>query len=235
MHCLVPSYLTASAGEPYRRQPLYAGRSRDRRWKLATVYTIGHSTHSLGAFIALLRGVGVEAVADVRSVPFSRRLPHFGQDALRRALSGYGIAYVPLGTELGGRGGPHSARDARSRVSYRGIAGSPEFRHGLQRVESGSARMRVALLCAERDPLQCHRGILVSRVLAARGTRVVHILADGSAEAHGDAELRLLRLASARQPDLFQTGDEALAAAYDAQEARIAHVAAPAARKPPGA
>jgi uncharacterized protein (DUF488 family) len=196
------------------------------------VYTIGHSTHSLDAFIALLQGAGVEAIADVRSTPFSRRLPHFNQGTLRQVLPGNGIAYVPLGLELGGRGNPHSVRDGQGRISYRSIAGSPEFEEGLRRVQSGSARMRVALLCTERDPLQCHRGILVSRVLAARGTRVVHILADGSTEAHGDAELRLLRLGGARHPDLFQTEDEVLAAAYSAQEARIAHVAAPAAREP---
>jgi uncharacterized protein (DUF488 family) len=202
---------------------------------LTTVYTIGHSTHSLDAFLALLQGAGVEAVADVRSAPFSRRLPHFNQGPLRRALAGNGIAYVPLGLELGGRGNPRSARDAHGRISYRGIADSPEFRQGLQRVESGSARMRVALLCAERDPLQCHRGILVSRVLAACGTRVVHIRADGATETHSDAERRLLRLAGARHPDLFQTEGEILAAAYEAQEARIAHVAVSAAGKPPSA
>jgi uncharacterized protein (DUF488 family) len=196
------------------------------------VYTIGHSTHSLDAFIALLQGAGVEAIADARSTPFSRRLPHFSQGSLRKALSGNGIAYVPLGLELGGRGNPHSVRDAHGRISYRSIAGSPEFRRGLQRVESGSARMRVALLCTERDPLQCHRGILVSRVLAARGARVVHILADGSTETHRDAEHRLLKLSGARHPDLFQTEDEVLAAAYETQEARIAHVAAPAAGEP---
>lgn len=196
------------------------------------MYTIGHSTHSLNSFIALLQDNEVEAVADVRSTPFSRRFPHFNQDPLRRALSGYGIAYVPLGLELGGRGNPHSVRDAHGRISYRSIGDSPEFRGGLQRVESGSARMRVALLCTERDPLQCHRGILVSRVLAAHGTRVVHIHADGTTETHGDAERRLLRLVGARQPNLFQDEDELLAAAYDAQEARIAHVAASAAREP---
>lgn len=199
---------------------------------MTTVYTIGHSTHSLDAFIALLQGAGVQAIADVRSTPFSRRLPHFNQGPLRRALSGNGIAYVPLGLELGGRGNPHSVRDEQGRISYRSIAGSPEFREGLQRVESGSARMRVALLCTEHDPLQCHRGILVSRVLTARGTQVVHIRADGATEAHGDVERRLLGLAGARHPDLFQTEDEVLAAAYDAQEARIAHVAVPAAGEP---
>jgi uncharacterized protein (DUF488 family) len=199
---------------------------------LNTVYTIGHSVHSLDAFITLLQGAGVEGIADVRSTPFSRRLPHFNQNALRRVLSGNGIAYVPLGLQLGGRGNPHSVRDAQGRISYRSIADSPEFREGLQRVESGSARMRVALLCTERDPLQCHRGILVSRVLAARGAKVVHILADGATESHSDAELRLLELAGMLHPDLFQTEEEVLAAAYDAQEARIAHVAAPAAKEP---
>ena len=158
------------------------------------------STHSLDAFIALLQGAGVEAIADVRSTPFSRRLPHFNQGPLRRALSGNAIAYVPLGLELGGRGNPHSVRDEQGRISYRSIAGSPEFREGLQRVESGSARMRVALLCTEHDPLQCHRGILVSRVLTARGTQVVHIRADGATEAHGDVERRLLGLAGRAAP-----------------------------------
>jgi len=196
------------------------------------VYTIGHSTHSLDAFIALLKDAGVEAIADVRSTPFSRRLPHFNQGSLRRDLAANGIAYVPLGLELGGRGNPHSVRDENGRISYRSIAESPEFEEGLQRVESGGARMRVALLCTERDPLQCHRGILVSRVLAARGVQVVHIRADGAAEAHSDAERRLLKLAGAQHPDLFQTEDEVLAAAYDAQEARIAHVAAPAVGEP---
>jgi uncharacterized protein (DUF488 family) len=179
------------------------GKFSEQVWGISTERQ-HHSTHSLGAFIALLQGAGVEAVADVRSTPFSRRLPHFNQGPLRRALSRKGIAYVPLGLELGGRGNPHSVRDEQGRISYRSIADSPEFREGVQRVESGSARLRVALLCAERDPLQCHRGILVSRVLAARGTRVVHIRADGATETHSDAELRLLRLTGARHPDLFQ-------------------------------
>ena len=196
------------------------------------MYTIGHSTHSLEAFLALLHGASVEAIADVRSTPFSRRFPHFNQRALHQALSAGCIAYVPLGLELGGRGNPHSVRDGQGRISYRSIADSPEFAEGLQRVEAGSARMRVALLCTERDPLQCHRGILISRVLASRGTEVVHLLADGTTEAHSVAESRLLKLVGARHPDLFQTEEEVLAAAYSAQEMRIAHVETPAAREP---
>jgi uncharacterized protein (DUF488 family) len=102
--------------------------------------------------MGLLQGAGVEAIADVRSTPFSRRLPHFSQGPLRRTLAGNGIAYVPLGPELGGRGSPHSARDARGRISYRSIAGSPEFEQGLQRVESSSARLRGASWSAGYAP-----------------------------------------------------------------------------------
>jgi uncharacterized protein (DUF488 family) len=190
----------------------------------APVYTIGHSTHSIDAFLGLLKKNEVAAIADVRSSPFSKRHPQFVRDALRRSLTRERIAYVFLGAELGGRGIDESVYDERGRVRYGLIAESREFREGLRRVRSGSERMRIALMCAEGEPLECHRGILISRLLTAQSVHVRHIHADGHVEAHNEAERRLLRLTGLNEKDLFRSDEEMLANAYELQEARIAYV-----------
>jgi uncharacterized protein (DUF488 family) len=188
------------------------------------VYTIGHSTHSMEAFVALLRKTRLDAIADIRSTPYSRWRPHFNRDILRNVLTGHGIAYVFLGVELGGRGVDDSERDENGRTKYQKIAGSAAFREGLRRVHAGSQRMRLALMCAENDPLECHRGILVSRFLVSRDTQVLHIHGDGRVESHREAEQRLRQIMELAEPDLFRTEDQILADAYERQEARIAYV-----------
>ena len=153
-------------------------------------FTIGHSNHALDRFLGLLEGHAITAVADVRSVPYSRRLPHFDRPVLQRALAAAGIAYVFLGNLLGGRPkDPSCYRDGK--VDYALIAATPGFGNGLARLEDGTNRYRIVLMCAERDPLDCHRALLVSRHLAERGAGINHILADGSLESHEDTERRL--------------------------------------------
>jgi uncharacterized protein (DUF488 family) len=192
--------------------------------KDTVVCSIGHSTHSIETFVALLREAQIAAIADVRSSPYSRWQPQFNREALRTSLADNGITYVFLGTELGGRGTDGSVRDEHGRVQYRRIAESLAFNEGLRRVRAGSKRMRIALMCAESDPLECHRGILISRLLVTQGVSVVHIHADGHLETHRDAEQRLLLLAGLHAPDLFRTREQVLADAYDRQEARVAYV-----------
>lgn len=192
--------------------------------EVAGVYSIGHSVHSIDAFVELLRGERIAAVADVRSAPYSRRQPQFNRVALASSLEECGIAYVFLGVELGGRGADESVRDENGRVRYGDIAESPAFRSGLKRVRDGGARMRIALMCSEGEPLDCHRTILVSRSLAAQGTIVTHIHPDGRLEPHRDAEHRLRRLTGLQHPDLFRTEDEVLADAYLRQEEKISFV-----------
>ena len=194
---------------------------------MTAIYTIGHSTHSLEEFLALLGHASIEAVADVRSTPYSRRQPQFNRDPLRHALASIKITYVPLGAELGGRGNVHSERDKNGRILYHSIAESVEFQEGLKRVQAGSNHLRIALMCTERDPLNCHRGILVSRILTAHGIQVLHIHGDGRIESHRDAENRLLQMTGLRQMDLFQSEEQTLMAAYERQEARIAHIIPP--------
>lgn len=193
------------------------------------VFTIGHSVHTFEYFVSLLKRWRISAIADVRSAPHSRWQPQFNRNPFQRLLKEESIAYVFLGAELGGRGGDESVFDENSRVKYQRIAASSLFLDGLERVRRGCMNMSLALMCVERDPIECHRGLLVSRYLAADGIDVLHIDADGQAETHRDAERRLLRSTGLQEPDLFRTDDELLADAYERQESKIAYV------KPPSA
>jgi uncharacterized protein (DUF488 family) len=188
------------------------------------VYTSGHSTHPIERFIALLKQHEITTVADVRSSPYSRYQPQFGKDVLTKFLRDSGIKYVFLGEELGGRGNSNSAFES-GRVQYRKLAMTPEFQSGIERVRTGSLTHRIALLCAEGEPLACHRAILISRELEAAGTHVAHILADGRLESHREAENRLLKKFDKGQLDFLQTEEEALDQAYEKQEERIAYEA----------
>lgn len=186
------------------------------------IFTIGHSCHELARLIELLEGRGVQAVADVRSSPYSARLPQFNREALQAALRLHGINYVFLGKELGAR---RAERDsyAGSRADYGLIAQLPAFRQGLERVRAGSDKFRVALLCAEKDPLECHRTILVCRELKKLGFTIHHILETGAIETHEEAERRLMAEESVPSEDLFLTAADLLSQAYERRAERIAY------------
>jgi uncharacterized protein (DUF488 family) len=176
------------------------------------LFTIGHSNHPIERFLDLVRGAGITAIADVRSTPASRRYPWFNKARLAPLLEAAGIAYVPLGDALGGR--PRDPGLYRDGVAdYAAMARTEDFRAGLDRVGEGARAYRVCLMCAEREPLDCHRCLLVAPALAARGLAIGHILADGRIEPHADTETRLLTLAGGA-PDLFDDRAGRVAAAY---------------------
>lgn len=188
------------------------------------VLTIGHSNHSIEHFLALLHGAGVTAIADVRSAPHSRHVPQFNHDALKATLRDAGIAHVYLGRELGGR--PQNRQQYRDGVAdYEKIAAGETFQAGLRRVLDGAATHRVALMCAEQHPLDCHRCLLVGRALAARGARVRHILPDGATATQADIEAELLRRTDRDKEDLFMSSEERLAAAYREYARKVAFAA----------
>lgn len=189
------------------------------------LYTIGHSDHEPEGFLALLHRHRIQAVADVRSSPYSRRFPHFSREALAAALKSEDIAYVFLGRELGARR-EESQCYVDGQARYDRIARTPLFRQGLERVLEGCRRFTVALLCAERDPLECHRTILICRHLRNRELSIRHILPD-ALETQAEAEQRLLARFSLNdgQGDLFAPCDPAalIEQAYDRQGERIAY------------
>ena len=169
------------------------------------VLTIGHSNHSFADFVALVRRHQVTVVADVRSVPYSRRHPQFSHRALATSLAEQHVRYLFLGAELGARTGDPSCYDDEGRVRFDRLARTGAFLRGIDRVLEEAARSRIALLCAERDPANCHRTILVVPVLRQRGVRVTHILADGGLESQEEVLDRLC-LASGMPPrDMFRS------------------------------
>jgi len=184
------------------------------------LYTIGHSNHAIGRFVELLRGAGVAALADVRSTPASRFCPQFNRKPLAAALEAAGIGYVYQGDALGGR--PRDPALAPGGTpDYEAMAAAPAFQAALDAVQHEAARRPLALMCAEREPLDCHRVLLVARRLAGRGLAIRHILADGTLEGHAATEDRLLALAGPGDAGLFAPDRAArLAAAYRLRAAR---------------
>ena len=185
------------------------------------VLTVGHSTLSYEGFLSLLRQASVNAVADVRSAPYSRHFPHFNRFALRDELRGDDIAYVFLGEELGGR--PKDARFYRDGVAnYERMARADLFIAGLDRVIEGARKYRIAMMCSEHEPLDCHRCLLVGRSLHERGVTVGHILSTGQIADHESIEKRLMELSGKSNDDLFEPFEKRLADAYRERASKVA-------------
>ena len=172
------------------------------------IKTIGHSNHSIDRFVDLLKTGGVQVLVDVRSTPWSRRFPQFGKDRLTRSLAEAGIAYNHEGAALGGK--PDGGG------SYDALASRPGFQAALDRLVEAADGTTLCLMCAEKEPLDCHRTVLVSRRLAERGVAIDHLLADGGTRPHAGIEEALLGGESA--PDLFDDRATRLARAYAERE-----------------
>ncbi len=172
------------------------------------MFTIGHSNHPIGAFLALLERHGTAAVADVRSVPYSRRHPQFNRRSVERSLREHGIRYLFLGAELGARTPEPSCYDDDGKVLFSRLATTGVFLRGIARVLEEAAHTRLALLCAERDPANCHRTILVAPVVRKRGASVTHILADGGLVSQEEVLDRLCAASGMPPRDMFRTREE---------------------------
>ena len=189
------------------------------------VYTIGHSNHSPEAFLSLLEKHAVDEVVDVRSSPASRYNPQFNHGVLSGALERVGIDYVFLGGELGGRPADRSCYDEDGRVDYARLADTDLFDDGMGRLVRAADERRVALMCSEKEPLDCHRTLLIAGALEERGVAVEHILADGTAERHDETLNRLIdTLKLPRNGDMFRTRDEVVVEALVRQASKVAFV-----------
>jgi uncharacterized protein (DUF488 family) len=186
------------------------------------LFTIGYSTHTQESLLHVLNKYKITALADVRSEPFSKYKPEFNRDVLSAFLNKNGVHYVFLGDECGAR---FKAQECyiNGKADYRLIAKHPIFIHGLERIKRGLLTETIALMCAEKDPVQCHRMILICRNLCNENIEISHILHDGSFENHKNTELRLLQLFHLDLPDMFRDDNSKLTEAYDQQSDNIAY------------
>jgi uncharacterized protein (DUF488 family) len=178
---------------------------------MTAIKTIGHSNHPIERFLALLKAAGVQRLVDVRSMPWSRRFPQFGRERLEKSLKEAGIDYVWEGEALGGK--------PQDGGGYDEMAARPEFKRAIGRVIEQSTGTSLCLMCAEKEPLECHRVLLVSRRLAERGTAIEHLLADGTTKPHATIEEALLKKAGGE--DLFEDRAARLARGYQAREKQM--------------
>ena len=214
------------------------------------VFTIGHSNHEPEEFLTLLQRHGVDVVVDVRSAPYSRYLPHFNKEHLAETLKQAAIRYSFKGKELGGQPADRAYYDDEGRVVYDRLAATAAFKGGIeyildtaavhpstrsepapystQRIDTirgrtaASPAQRLALMCSEKEPLDCHRTLMVAQSLAARGVDVAHIHADGNLETHTDALNRLLdKFKLPHNGDLFRSREAVIDDAVERQTQRV--------------
>ena len=152
------------------------------------MFTVGHSNHSVGKFVGLLRRHGIELLVDTRSHPYSRYAPQFNARPLQAVLSRGGIGHLYLGLELGGRPEGSEFYDATGRVDYALLGRSRPFLDGISRLEQEIRDSTVTLLCSEENPTRCHRRLLVGRALEELGFTLRHIRGDGSIQREGETD-----------------------------------------------
>jgi uncharacterized protein (DUF488 family) len=191
--------------------------------EMPTIFTIGHSNHSLEDFLALLNRHNVATLADVRSSPYGR-LEYFNREIIAAALKAAGIEYIFMGRELGARREEQECYENGMAV-YEKIANLPAFQEGLSRLRERALASPLAVMCAEKEPLDCHRTILICRHLRDSDLQIKHILADGSLEDHAHTEKRLVKKMGIErtlfEPDLSE--EEMIRRAYDERGQEIAY------------
>lgn len=168
--------------------------------KTEALFTIGHSNHESGPFLDLLTGFSVQVVVDVRSAPYSRYVPQFNKNELTLLLEQHGFKYIFMGDVIGGKPSDPTYYDEKGRVQYDRLAKTSIFQQGIDRLLKGIADgWRIALLCAEEDPVKCHRHWLIAKELEIhRGIPVWHLRANGQR-----ARAKELLVEGPEQMDLF--------------------------------
>ncbi len=175
-----------------------------------TVFTIGHSNHTPDAFLTLLKRHRIDLVVDVRSRPYSRFAPHFHIKRIQRALRGADVEYLFLGKELGGMPEEDEFYDKAGFVLYHSVARSERFQLGIARLEETVPNHRGAIMCGEENPMECHRRLLIGKILTDRGIHLKHIRGDGRLQTEQELEQKDPHQMARSQRTLFQDSEGAL-------------------------
>ncbi len=197
------------------------------------IFTIGHSNHTIEQFIWLLKQHQITVIADVRSIPYSRYNQQYNQEKLKHELNKNDIEYRFFGKELGARSDNPNCYIEKKAV-YEKIAQTEEFLEGLERLKKGLNQYNIALMCAEKDPINCHRAILISRHLKNNKIEILHILSNGKLESQTELEQRLIAIFNLnllQQLNLFEPNtnltkskSELTEEAYERQGKKIAYL-----------
>lgn len=179
------------------------------------LFTVGHSTHPFTHFASLLRMNGITAIADVRSAPYSRYNPQYNRETLKAALESVGIAYSHLGPQLGAMREEPESYGPGGLVDFTKTALTANFLEGIQRIKTGLNRYSIAMMCAERDPITCHRNLLITRFIRDELTEISHVRGDGTIETQEQLESRVLAECKLPQRDLFRSREDLVTLAYD--------------------
>jgi uncharacterized protein (DUF488 family) len=186
------------------------------------IFTIGHSNLDISDFINLLLANKIELVVDVRSAPYSKQYPHFNRNPLEVSLTKNSIKYIFLGDSVGGRS--NNVNDySKGRVMYKKIAQKEDYISSINLIISLSSEHKTALMCSEKDPLECHRTLLVSRTIEKLQVKILHIHRDGRIESQGEAIQRLLAIWKLDSPSLFGDDTERIEEALTKQESKYAY------------
>lgn len=186
------------------------------------IYTVGHSNHEVDQFIKLLQSYSIDIVVDVRSAPYSRHCPQFNKNTIEQVLSNNGMKYLFLGKELGARPDSPECYE-HNRVKYDKLKKTDLFRQGIERLKAGAGKCIVTLMCSEKDPINCHRTILISRVLKGEGIEVRHILDENKTVSQNEIEEQLQKKFEL-EPLLFDSAgaeQARIGEAYRKQEEKI--------------
>ena len=189
-------------------------RRRGMNKKPRPVHTIGHSDMGREKLIDRLEQYEIQLVVDVRSAPHSRHAPQFNREELAGALGQRGIGYIHMGDELGGRPTEDRLYDEQGRAQYGLMALESKFQEGVRQLAQTAMERRLTLLCTERDPLKCHRTLLVAPALEQAGVPVVHITGDGKGVSHKELMGRLLTMQGLPRRDGMGLTRQARQAAY---------------------
>lgn len=184
------------------------------------IHTIGHSNLAASDFLHLLQLYGIDCVIDVRSTPASQYNPQYNKPILANFLQENDIMYLHFGREFGARQTNTMLHDDEGKVDFEKVQRTADFKTGVERMEQGVEKGYFpALMCAEADPLECHRFSMISGHLTEKGFDVVHILKNGEAATHQDLEQVLLKKFAKKlpQPNIFEpniTKEDQIKAAY---------------------